>query len=121
MSRKIEDLTPATQVKYHAFKEVMEGVGIDFIVTCTLRTQAEQNALYAQGRTTPGKIVTWTHNSNHIKGTAFDIVIMKNGKPSWDTTMPEWKQAGALGVSVGLIWGGNWEKTDFPHFENKEA
>ena len=34
------------------------------------RTQAEQNALYAQGRTKRGNIVTWTKNSKHIGGNA---------------------------------------------------
>ena len=38
------------------------------------RTQDEQNKLYEQGRTTPGNIVTWTRNSKHIGGNAFDLV-----------------------------------------------
>ena len=38
------------------------------------RTQAEQNKLYAQGRTAPGNIVTWTKNSKHIGGNAMDLV-----------------------------------------------
>lgn len=38
------------------------------------RTQNEQNILYAQGRTAPGPVVTWTTNSEHITGRATDVV-----------------------------------------------
>ena len=115
MSKKIEDLTPETQEKYREFDEAMKSAGIDYIVTCTLRTQAEQDALYAQGRTAPGKIVTWTRNSKHIGGTAFDIAVKKNGVISWDAA--DYKEAGKVGKSVGLVWGGSWDKPDNPHFQ----
>jgi peptidoglycan LD-endopeptidase CwlK len=115
MSRKIEDLTPVTQAKYREFDEAMKAAGIDYIVTCTLRTQAEQDALYAQGRTAPGKIVTWTRKSRHISGTAFDIAIKKEGIISWDAD--DYKAAGLVGESVGLTWGGSWDKPDNPHFQ----
>lgn len=117
MSRKIEDLTPDTQTAYRNFDAGMREADIDYIITATMRTQAEQNALYEQGRTKPGKIVTWTRRSNHIKGTAFDIVIMENGKPDWQVSNPKWTKAGEIGESVGLTWGGHWSKPDFPHFE----
>lgn len=117
MSRKIEDLVPEAQEKYHAFDAKMDEAGIDYIVTCTRRTQAEQDALYAQGRTKPGPIVTWTRNSRHISGKAFDICIMENGKCSWDTDNPKWEIAGQMGKSIGLIWGGDWKHPDYPHFE----
>ena len=32
--------------------------GIDIIISQTLRTKAEQDVIYAQGRTKPGKIVS---------------------------------------------------------------
>lgn len=37
------------------------------------RPQSRQNALYAKGRTAPGKIVTWTLNSLHTKKLAMDV------------------------------------------------
>ena len=40
-----------------------------------MRSQARQDALFAQGRTTPGAIVTWTKNSKHGKGLAADLVV----------------------------------------------
>src|SRR5262249_6465808 len=39
------------------------------------RTQARQNALYAQGRQTTGPVVTWTHNSKHTQGRAVDVQL----------------------------------------------
>jgi hypothetical protein len=41
----------------------------------TYRSQARQDALYAQGRTDPGAVVTWTRASNHTTGRAADLVI----------------------------------------------
>jgi hypothetical protein len=44
-------------------------------VTETFRSQARQNALFAQGRSQPGQVVTWTRASNHTAGKAADLVI----------------------------------------------
>jgi len=41
----------------------------------TFRHQDRQDHLFAQGRTRPGEIVTWTRNSNHTHGTAADVII----------------------------------------------
>ena len=127
MSRKIEDLTPETQEKFQEFKEKMDDAEIPFMVTFTRRTQAEQEELWAQGRTKPGKIVTWTLKSKHLEGKAFDIAILKNGKPVWDVKVdvnfdeePDYYQAGLIGERVGLIWGGRFRRADFPHFELNE-
>ncbi|TVP45376.1 MAG: hypothetical protein EA350_09305 [Gemmatimonadales bacterium] len=46
------------------------------------RTQARQEQLYAQGRTTPGPQVTWTRNSAHTRGEAVDVRI----DGGWDNT-----------------------------------
>lgn len=57
---------------------------IDFVVTQGNRTQAEQDALYAQGRTKPGKKVTWTRNSRHVGGFAVDLAPYIGGGIEWD-------------------------------------
>lgn len=127
MSRKLEDLTKETLEKYFQFNFKMKEANIDFIVTATLRTKEEQYALYCQGRTTPGKIVTWTLNSRHLKGTAFDIAILVSGKILWNPDLdvdkdgvPEYTEAGLIGESVGLKWGGRFKNPDAPHFELNE-
>lgn len=97
---------------------------VDFVVTAGNRTQAEQDALYAQGRTKPGKVVTWTRNSNHIGGRAVDVVPFvgavewdDNGKLGlWPRIADAFKSA-ARELDVPLVWGGDWSKPDRPHFE----
>jgi hypothetical protein len=82
----------------------MELADIDYLITCTRRTQAEQNALFAQGRTTPGNIVTWTLNSKHLTGDAFDFVILVNGKCDWSMVNKEsWNKAVEFGKKLGLV------------------
>ena len=62
------------------------GVGVRY--TSVLRSDEEQNALYALGRTKPGKIVTNVQGggSYHNYGLAVDIVLYLDGgkKVSWD-------------------------------------
>lgn len=41
----------------------------------THRTQERQDTLFAQGRTAPGPVVTWTRNSNHSEGLAADVTV----------------------------------------------
>ena len=82
--------------------------------------------------------VTWTLKSKHLIdlddgdpnndfSRAFDIVILDgNKKPTWDLKIdvnkdliPDYIQAGKIGVSVGLIWGGNFKPNpDYPHFQD---
>jgi len=123
-SRKIADCIPEIQEKFAAFAVKMAEAGIPFMLTCTKRTQEEQDALYAQGRTAPGRVVTWTRKSKHIEGRAFDIAILKDGKPVWDLKadinddhIPDYDQAGEIGESVGLRWGGRFKNPDRPHYE----
>jgi len=120
MSRDPLELVPELQILYLRFCEEMELAGISHILTCTRRTQEEQDELFAQGRSKPGKIVTWTHNSKHVEGKAFDIAVLMNGKVSWDGK--DYEKPGEIGESIGLEWGGNWAgKRDLPHFQLKET
>ena len=120
-SRSIEDLTPETQELYNKFAVIMKSKGINYIVTCTFRSQDEQNSLFEQGRTKPGQIVTWTRKSRHTDREAFDIAILKNGKITWNPA--DYVEAVKIGKAVGLDAGGAWTKNkDYPHFEKaKEA
>jgi hypothetical protein len=96
--------------------------GVAILVTQGLRTWEEQDALFAQGRTTPGKIVTKARGGEswHNFGLAFDIVVLDSiGKADWDTAHPGWARAAAIGKSLGLEWGGDWKKfKDLPHFQH---
>lgn len=97
--------------------------GIFLLITAGLRTMTEQNALYEQGRTKPGNIVTNARGgySYHNYGLAFDVCVcdVKNGQlvPNWNVDS-RWKRVGAIGQSIDLEWGGNWTSfKDYPHFQ----
>lgn len=94
----------------------------------TMRTWAEQTALFAIGRTVPGKKVTDAPagKSWHNYGLAFDIVLIVDGKTaSWDTLKDfdgdkkaDWMEIVALAKAEGWEWGGDWRKLiDKPHFQ----
>jgi peptidoglycan L-alanyl-D-glutamate endopeptidase CwlK len=99
----------------------------------TLRTFAEQDALYAQGRSKPGAKVTNAKGgqSYHNYGLAIDIVLLidkdKNGTfetASWDTKTDfdkdgkaDWIEVVNIFKRYGYEWGGDWKFIDMPHFQ----
>ena len=91
--------------------------GLTFKVIQGRRTQAEQDALYAKGRTKPGPKVTWTRNSRHLTGRAIDLALFQGKNVVWESK--HYTRAGEIGEELGLVWGGRWKggKTDKPHFE----
>ena len=85
--------------------------GIHVKVICGTRTYAEQNELYAQGRTKPGPIVTKAKGgySNHNFATAFDIGIFSADDKQYIDESPDYKRCGQIGEALGLEWGGSWK------------
>jgi peptidoglycan L-alanyl-D-glutamate endopeptidase CwlK len=109
-SRRIEDLRANVQPFTRLFIEKCHEQSIDVIITSTLRDFDSQNALYAQGRTTAGKIVTNAKAgySFHNYGVAFDFTPIIHGKPAWDDTAL-FTRCGVIAESVGLEWAGRWK------------
>lgn len=119
-SRNLDDLIPPVKKRVEAFIASAKAEGIDLLVTSTYRDNASQNALYAQGRTTPGKVVTNARagQSLHNYRCAVDVVPIVNGKPTWDVKNDVWQKIGKLGVAAGLEWAGNWKRfKEYPHFQ----
>lgn len=119
-SRKLEDLLPQVRTRVEAFLKAADEAGIDLLVTSTYRDNASQDALYAQGRTKPGRIVTNAKagQSFHNHRCAVDVVPVRNGKPVWDSKDPVWQTVGRLGKAAGLEWAGDWKRfKEFPHFQ----
>lgn len=95
--------------------------------TQTLRTFAEQDALYAQGRTKPGKKVTNAKGgqSYHNYGLAIDFALIVGSKVlSYDMIkdfdgdgIADWKEVVHIFKSYGWEWGGDWNFKDYPHFQ----
>lgn len=125
-SRKIEDLHPDVQDRARTILAAWKEKGLDVLVTCTYRSNEEQDELYAQGRTKPGMKVTKARagESQHNYRLAIDVVPIVNGKPVWDAESPLWHIMAAVARSVdkSVAWGGNWPRfKDFPHFEWRDV
>lgn len=106
-------------------KKIAAGMGYEYVAISGNRGEAEQNAIYAQGRSKPGKIVTNARYpySNHNHRIALDFGIFKNGKYV-DGSNPSEAEKVHRAVSklcdkYQVSWGGNWKMKDFPHFEIK--
>lgn len=117
-SRKLCDLLPVVQGKAKAFVAKAKAAGIDVIITSTYRDRESQAALYAQGRTRPGRIVTNARpgQSYHNYRVAFDFVPVVAGKAQWND-LALFRRLGEIGESLGLEWGGRWKFKDMPHLQ----
>ncbi len=99
-----------------------------------LRTIDEQNEIYAQGRTKPGKIVTKAKggHSYHNYGLAIDFALLqdKDGNGSyetlsWDTSsdadhdsIKDWQEVVRIFEAAGWVWGGKFSTIkDAPHLQ----
>ena len=129
--RTIENLGSLNKKAQKAFEPFLcateaflatQGVSVEAI--SGLRSWQAQAALYAQGRSKPGPIVTNAKpgSSWHNYGLAIDLGLFKAGK-YLDSSNPA--QAGKLYAEIGKIaakhgieWGGTWVKfKDTPHFQ----
>jgi peptidoglycan L-alanyl-D-glutamate endopeptidase CwlK len=123
-SRRLEDLNPAVRVMAEKFIMLCKDAGIDLLVTSTYRDKESQDALYAQGRTAPGSIVTNAKGgqSFHQYRCALDVVPLRNGKCVWNADDPIWKIVGSLGKQAGLDWAGEWVHfKETAHFQYSEG
>jgi peptidoglycan L-alanyl-D-glutamate endopeptidase CwlK len=119
-SRSLDDLIPEAKTRVEKFLALCKDAGIDLLVTSTYRDNESQAALYAQGRTAPGKIVTDARegDSFHNYRCAVDVVPLINGKPDWDGAHPVWQKVGELGQQAGLDWAGRWvHMKELAHFQ----
>src|SRR3990167_6683109 len=118
-SRNVDDLAFPAKVRALKFLSEAKLAGIDLLVTCTHRDGEAQHALYTQGRTRPGRIVTNADagDSYHQYDVALDVVPLRHGKPVWGTRgngiddnpsddatddLELWQRVGAIGEACGL-------------------
>ena len=126
--RGIDKLHPELQVCVDKFLEECKSRGLNVCITETLRTQEEQEALYAQGRTTSGKIVTNCRGfeSPHCWGVAFDFCRNVKGR-EYDNSDKFFDYVGEIAKTIfdnteyDLFWGGDFKTfVDKPHIEMKK-
>ncbi|WP_238649775.1 M15 family metallopeptidase [Paenibacillus piscarius] len=126
---RLTGLHPAVKAATEALIVRSYACGVPILITQGLRTIAEQNALYAQGRTRPGAIVTNARGgeSYHNYGLAVDFaLLLPNGSSvSWDMTRdgdqdgtPDWREVVQQAKAIGFEWGGDWTSfKDYPHLQ----
>lgn len=124
----IATLHPDVQESFKSFlveaQALAETRGLEYKVICGTRSWEQQEKIYAQGRTAPGKIVTKAPpgHSMHNFGLAIDCGVFRGGK-YLDESEPKTasgmhKAAGELAKEHGIRWGGNFKSiVDEPHFE----
>jgi peptidoglycan L-alanyl-D-glutamate endopeptidase CwlK len=116
---RLKGLHPVVMAAATALIERCYARGVHIIITQGLRTIAEQDALYAQGRSKPGPIVTNARGgySYHNYGLAVDFALMlPNGTSvSWDmkrdgndNRTADWQEVIQEAKKLGFEWGGDW-------------
>ncbi len=126
---RLHSINPVLQEAVLDILEAMAILGFPMFVTSGVRTVAQQQALYAQGRTKPGVIVTNADGvrvpSNHQTksdgtGHAVDLAFVDDPDTPkteiYDPNQP-WALMGAMAEAKGLRWGGRWKFVDLPHVE----
>lgn len=131
VSRDIKDCCKPLQTKWPLVLEMYQKImRRSLFLTCTYRNEKIQQELYAQGRTTPGEIITQIDgiNSksmhNYFPALAFDVCVdvdldPNKVKPSWSLNLYE--PLGHICDELGLVWGGYWKWRDVPHIQVSKA
>lgn len=120
--RALAGVDPELDEKVRRILLAMKVMGFPMVATDGRRTTAQQQRLYAQGRTAPGKIVTHldgvTKRSQHQDGRAVDCCFLTRDGEAWQPmwTGP-WEAFGACAEALGLTWGGRWRLRDRCHVE----
>src|SRR6185436_12701932 len=118
-ANRLEKVHPELKARITKLLTNLAKKSLDVRVVQGLRTFAEQDALFAQGRTKPGKKVTNAKGgqSNHNYGLAVDLAPFKAGQPDWNN-IAGFKTIGSEAKKLALEWGGDWKKlVDMPHVQ----
>lgn len=122
------ELHPKVEEKKNELIQQADEIGIQVVITDTVRSMEEQDALYAQGRIEEGNIVTYAEGgeSYHNYGLAIDFALEdQDGNIIWDIEYDgnesgesDWYEAAEIAKELGFEWGGDWERfQDYPHLQ----
>lgn len=121
-------LHPIVDEKQMELVQQAQAIGISVLITDGFRSIEEQDALYEQGRSTEGSVVTNARggDSYHNYGLAVDFaLITRQGDVVWDMNydgngngISDWMEVVELAKQLGFTWGGDWASfPDYPHLQ----
>lgn len=125
ISRDKSLLCPAFLERLNEFERRLAIDHLPFFLFEGYRSFDRQAELYAQGRTSPGKIVTNAKPGDSIHQYALAGDYVADGATdklgvqwSWENRNGIYQRMGAVAQDCGLIWGGEWKRfPDLPHIE----
>lgn len=117
--QRMRDVHPELRERVGVIAAVLFKRNIVIEVVSGFRSYDVQAKLYAQGRSSPGKIVTNARagSSWHNFGLAVDVCPMKRGAFDWNAPRAVWLEIGSTAQLHGLEWGGTWRTPDLPHLQ----
>lgn len=125
INKSLDALQPEFCKRVKEWLQDTSSQGINLFISETLRSYSRSNELYAQGRTTPGRIVTKAKagQSYHNFGLAVDCYPILDGHVVVDfdkstAAMAIMRKAAIIAAKYQISWGGNWKGfKDLPHFQ----
>ncbi len=128
---KFDELHPILQNKAKKLIRLgKEKCNLEINIYSGFRSFAAQEAIYAQGRTAPGKVISNARGgeSFHNYGLGFDFAILKPGSKEieWNSRAdvdndqkPDYEEIGKLGEDLGMEWGARFTnmKGDWGHLQ----
>ncbi|WP_130604901.1 M15 family metallopeptidase [Cohnella abietis] len=125
---EVTQLHPIVDKNKEKLIERSKKAGIKILITSDFRSSKEQDALYRQGRSDKGAIVTQVKGgqSFHNYGLAIDFALLTpKGKAIWDMKYDgnkngksDWMEVVAIAKELGFAWGGDWKGfPDYPHLQ----
>ncbi|WP_081867087.1 M15 family metallopeptidase [Halobacillus karajensis] len=123
-----DNLHPTVKERKDELVERVREKGIQIVITEGHRSEEKQDALYAQGRSSEGEVVTHAKGgeSYHNYGLAIDFALKaEGGNVIWDREydgngngQSDWMETVEVAKELGFEWGGDWENfKDYPHLQ----
>lgn len=124
----VSGLHPELAAASKELARLAKAAGISVVFTDGFRSPAEQDELYARGRTTDGSVVTHAQGgeSFHNYGLAIDFALEnRKGDYIWDMEYDgnrngkaDWMEVVTIAKKLGFSWGGDWpDFKDNPHLQ----
>ncbi|UUI41013.1 M15 family metallopeptidase [Oceanobacillus oncorhynchi] len=124
----VSELHPVVQEAVDTLIDRADDIDIEVVITDGLRTEEEQESLYARGRENEEDIVTHARGgeSYHNYGLAVDYAIRNHdGEVIWDIHYDgnnngesDWFEVADIAKDLGFEWGGDFNSfTDYPHLQ----